>query len=517
MKQIVECVANFSEGRNPETVRALVIAIQSVPGVAVLDETMDRDHHRSVVTFAGRPFSVAEAAFQATRIAAGLIDLRVHEGQHPRIGATDVLPFVPIRGVTMEECIELARLVGRRIGNELRIPVFLYEEAVVRPERRRLEIIRRGGLPGLAGRMESEAAWAPDFGPKQLHETAGATVVGARHSLIAFNVNLQTDDLEVARDIARTVRESSGGLPYVKAIGVALPSRGLVQVSMNLTNFEKTPLHVAFEAIRREAECRGTRIAGTELVGLLPQQALLQVAEHALKLERLGVNAIVESRLETRQSREAILRAEATVQKPLGSSLAEVSEAVSAKAPALTGAGAAALAAGLAATLGVMIARLNRSRVPERRLREIRTRLHELVQLDRAAYAAVLQAERISEKRPDRSPEVAGALVRATQVPMEIVKLSCDVVIELRGLLGAARPDVRSDLRMGIQLARGIVDGCLDIIKENMKAQPNQELMLSFRKRITTAEQKLVDIGTLCYTPPSEPWSQKILNKLKIR
>jgi glutamate formiminotransferase / formiminotetrahydrofolate cyclodeaminase len=517
MNQIVECVANFSEGRNPETIRALIAAVLSVPGVAVLDETMDRDHHRSVITFAGRPFSVAEAAFQAARIATGLIDLRVHEGQHPRIGAADVLPFVPIRGVTMEECIQLAKLVGQRVGNELKVPVFLYEEAAVRPDRRRLEIIRHGGLTGLARRMESDAAWAPDFGPKHPHETAGVTAVGARPPLIAFNVNLQIDDPAVARDIARAVRESSGGLPYVKAIGVTLASRGLVQVSMNLTNFEKTPIHVALDAVQREAERRGVKIAGTELVGLLPQQALIQVAEQALKLERLGANAVVETRLETRESRDAILRASATVQKPLGLSLAEVSEAVSAKAPAITGAGAAALAAGLAATLGTMIARLNRSRVSEKRLREIRTRLHELVQLDRGAYAAVLQARKTPEGRSDGAPEIASALVQATQVPLEIVKLSCEVVGELRDLLGLARPDVRPDLRMGIQLARGIVDGCLDIVNENMKTEPNQQLMLSFRKRITGVEQKLVELKTLCYTPPSKPWSQKILNKLKIR
>jgi glutamate formiminotransferase/glutamate formiminotransferase/formiminotetrahydrofolate cyclodeaminase len=516
MNQTVECVANFSEGRNPDTLRALVAAVQSVPGVAVLDETMDRDHHRSVVTFAGRPFSVAEAAFQAARVATGLIDLRGHEGQHPRVGATDVIPFVPIRGVTLTECVDLAKLVGQRIGNELKIPVFLYEEAAVRPDRRPLEAIRRGGLPGLAARMES-GDWVPDFGPKRLHETAGATVVGARPPLIAFNVNLETSDPAVADDIARAVRESSGGLPYVKAIGVTLASRGLVQVSMNLTNFEKTPIHVALGTVEEEARRRGVGIAGTELVGLLPQQAVLQVTEHALKLERLDATRIIESALESPEARMAVHRATATPEKPLSMSLAEVSEAVSTKAPAVTGAGAAALAAGLAATLGVMIARLNRSRVSERRLREIRTRLHELVQIDRGAYAAVLEAQRVSGERPDGSSMVAGTLVRASQVPLEIVKLSCDVIHELRVLFGPARQDVRPDLKMGIQLARGIVDGCLEIVNENMKNEPNQQLMLSFRKRISAVEQNLVELKTLCYTPPSEPWPQKFLNKLKIR
>ena len=517
MNQIVECVANFSEGRNPDILRALVAAVQSVPGVALLDETMDRDHHRSVITFAGRPFSVAEAALQAARVATGLIDLRLHEGVHPRIGATDVVPFVPIQGVTMEECVQLARLVGQRIGNELRIPVFLYEEAATKPDRRRLETIRRGGLKELAARMESEAAWAPDFGPGRLHESAGATVVGARLPLIAFNVNLQTNDLTAARDIARMIRESDGGLPYVKAIGVELATRGLVQVSMNLTNYEKTPISVVFDAVQREAQCRGIGIAGTEVVGLLPQQALLQVAEQALKLERLDRRTIIETRLQAPESLEAVNRATSTPQKPLAASLAEVSEAVSAKAPAITGAGAAALAAGLAATLGVMIARLNRSRISEKRLREIRTRLHDLVQIDREAYAVVLQAEKNSEATPGGASGTAGPLIIATQVPLEIVKLSCEAAVLLRSLLVGARADVQPDLRMGVQLSRAIVDGCLDIVKENMKNQPDREIIRSFRDRIAGAEQKLVELKALCYTPPSKPWSQKILNKLKIR
>ena len=517
MNQIVECVANFSQGRNPEILRGLVAAVQSVPGVALLDTTMDPDHHRSVITFAGRPFSVAEAAFQAARTASELIDLRSHEGEHPRIGAIDVVPFVPIGGVTMEECVQLARLVGQRVGNELHIPVFLYEEAATRPDRRRLETIRRGGLQGLGGRMKSEPAWAPDFGPGRLHETAGATVVGARLPLIALNVNLQTNDLTVAREIARVVRESNGGLPYVKAIAIELTTRGQVQVSLNLTNSEKTPIHVVFDAVQREAERRGVGIAGTELVGLLPQQAIIQVAEQALKLERLDARSIIETSLGAPESQEAIHRSTSAPQKPLAATLAEVSAAVSAKAPAITGAGAAALAASLAATLGVMIARLSRARIPEKRLREIRTRLHELVQVDREAYAAVLQAEKTSEGRPDGASAVAGPLIIATQIPLEIVKLSSEAAVLLRRLSVGARPDVQPDLRMGVQLSRAIVDGCLDIVKENMKNQPDRELIRSFQNRLTAAAQKLVDLKALCYTPPSKPWSEKILHKLKIR
>jgi glutamate formiminotransferase/glutamate formiminotransferase/formiminotetrahydrofolate cyclodeaminase len=495
----------------------LVAAVRNVSGVAVLDETMDPDHHRSVLTFAGRPYAVAEAAFQVTRLASELIDLRTHHGVHPRIGATDVVPFVPIRDVSMDDCVELAKLVGQRIGNELKIPVFLYEEAAGSLERRRLEVIRRGGMSGLAERMESDSGWAPDFGPRQVHETAGVTVVGARWPLIAFNVNLQSNDLLIARRIAQTVRESDGGLPYVKAIGVALASRGLVQVSMNLTNFEKTPIHVAFEAVRREALSHGVGIAGTELVGLVPQQALIQLAGQTLQLERFERHAIIEAQLEQAESRDAIQRPTMGVQKSLGASLAEVSAAVSAKAPAITGAGAAALAASLAATLGVMLARLNRSRAAEQRLQQIRTRLHELVQVDRGAYAAVLQADRIASTASGHDATAASARIVAAQVPLEIATLSCEAARLLQTLVHRARPDVRPDLKIGLQLARAVIDGCLDIVEENLKNQPDQQLLRAFQRRVATAEQKLVDLKALCYTPPSDPWSRKILNKLKLR
>ena len=263
MSQVVKCVPNFSEGRNADVVQALVRVVRSVPGVALLDETMDPDHHRAVLTFAGRPYAVAEVAFQMARVASQLIDLRSHHGEHPRVGATDVMPFVPIRGVSMQDCVQLARMVGQRIGNELKIPVFLYEQAASRPERKQLEWIRKGGLNGLADRMGSDPAWAPDFGPKHLHQTAGATVVGARGPLIAFNVNLKSQDLSIAKAIARAVRQSSGGLPFVKAIGVELKSHSLVQVSMNLTNHEETPLHVVLAAVQREAAVHGVEVAGT--------------------------------------------------------------------------------------------------------------------------------------------------------------------------------------------------------------------------------------------------------------
>ena len=296
--RLVECVPNFSEGRNVDTIRTLVDAVRSVAGVAVLDHTMDADHHRAVLTFAGAPDAVAEASFQAAKTATARIDLRRHEGRHPRVGATDVIPFVPLRGVTMEDCVAVARRVGERIGRELGIPVFLYEQASARPDHARLETVRLGGLTGLAHRMKTDPDWAPDFGPCRLHPTAGATVVGARRILVAFNVNLDTKDLNLARAIAKTVRQSSGGLPHVKAIGVPLAGRGLVQVAMNMVNIEETPVHVAVEAVRREAERRGVRVAGSELIGLVPRQAVAQAQAHGLLIDAFDPSKVLETRLE---------------------------------------------------------------------------------------------------------------------------------------------------------------------------------------------------------------------------
>lgn len=296
--RIVECVPNFSEGRNAATVHALTEAVRAVPGVVLLDQTMDPDHHRAVLTFAGAPEAVAEAAFHAAKTAAARIDLRTHQGEHPRVGATDVVPFVPIRGVTMRDCVELARTVGRRIGEELKIPVFLYEQAATHLAHTSLSDVRHGGLPGLAARMADDPAWTPDFGPRRLHPTAGATAVGARRILVAFNVNLDTNDLGIAQAIAKTVRQSSGGLAHVNAIGVPLASRGHVQVAMNLVNIDDTPVHVAFEAVRREAQQRGVQVTGSELIGLVPRQALLQAEAHGLRLESLDPSKVLETRLE---------------------------------------------------------------------------------------------------------------------------------------------------------------------------------------------------------------------------
>lgn len=273
MDRLVECVPNVSEGLDKAVLAVLTQRIESVPNVALLDLHMDPDHHRSVFTLAGEPEAMATALFRLIQEAQHGIDLRRHQGQHPRIGAVDVVPWIPLRGVTMEECVGYAKDLGRRVGQELGIPVFLYEQAALVPLRARLDVIRRGGLSGLQERMDQEADWKPDFGPNVLHPTAGAVAIGARFFLIAFNVVLQSQDIQVARRIARTIRSSEGGLPALKAIGVPLSSKGLVQVSMNLMDFRQTSLRAAFQAVERESHRLGVEIQESEIVGLVPQKA----------------------------------------------------------------------------------------------------------------------------------------------------------------------------------------------------------------------------------------------------
>ena len=294
MQAIVECVPKFSEGRRPEVIDAIVAAIAAVPGAQVLDVQSDADHNRTVVTFVGEPEAALEGAFQGARQAAELIDLNVHQGAHPRMGATDVIPFIPVRGVSMDDCVALARRLGQRIGDELAIPVYLYAKAASRPERESLPAVRKGEFEGLRDLIVSDPGRTPDFGPRHMGP-AGATAVGARPFLIAFNVYLNTGDVEIAKKIAKTLRFSSGGLRYVQAMGVLV--EGQAQVSMNLTDFRQTAMQTALEMVRREAARYGALVTRSELVGMLPQQALLDVACWYLQLEGFHSEQVLENRL----------------------------------------------------------------------------------------------------------------------------------------------------------------------------------------------------------------------------
>jgi glutamate formiminotransferase / 5-formyltetrahydrofolate cyclo-ligase len=293
---IIECIPNVSEGRRPDVVERVAEAIRSTAGVRLLDYSSDASHNRSVFTFAGTADGVRAAVLALFEQAVAAIDLRTHRGEHPRVGAVDVVPFVPIEGVTMEDCVALAKSVAAGVASRFAVPVYLYEEASSNPARKNLEDIRRGEFEGLAARMAA-AEWKPDYGPAQPHERAGASVIGARMPLIAYNINLNTDRLDVAKKIAAAIRYSSGGLRYVKAMGVKVEDRHLAQVSMNLTNYQKTPIFRVFEMVKREAARYGVSILESEIVGLVPAGALTSAAEFYLQLERFGDQQILENKL----------------------------------------------------------------------------------------------------------------------------------------------------------------------------------------------------------------------------
>jgi len=293
---VIECIPNVSEGRRSDVVAEMADAIRVVPGVRLLDLSSDASHNRSVFTFAGDAAGVEQAVMALIERAVAAIDLRTHRGEHPRMGAVDVVPFVPIEGVTMAECIALAKKVGAAVADRFKIPVYLYEEASTNPARKNLEDIRRGEFEGLAAKMATDG-WAPDFGPRAPHPSAGAVVIGARLALIAYNINLATDRLDVAKKIAAAIRHSSGGYRYVKAAGFKLEDRGIVQVSMNLTNYEKTPIFRVFETVKREAERYGVSILESEIVGLVPSAAINAAAEFYLQIEGFKPDQVLENKL----------------------------------------------------------------------------------------------------------------------------------------------------------------------------------------------------------------------------
>jgi glutamate formiminotransferase/formiminotetrahydrofolate cyclodeaminase len=417
----IECVPNFSEGRRPEVIDALRAVIAAEPGVLVLDVHSDADHNRSVITFAGPAASVAEAAFAAIRLASQVIDLEKHRGEHPRIGATDVVPFVPLAGARLEDCVALARELGRRVGAELAIPVFLYEAAATRPERVNLENLRRGEYEGLRQAIASDPERAPDFGPSRLGP-AGAVVIGARPPLIAFNIYLTTSDVGIAKKIARAIRASSGGLPCVKALGLEVD--GMAQVSMNLTDFRRTSIPTVIEAVRAEAERAGVGLLRSELVGLVPLQAMIDTAAPALRLEDFRPGQILEIRL-----------AEAAAEADFLEGLAE--------GTATPGGGAAAAYAGaMAAALVGMVARLTLGKkkyaAVEARMKamietadELRRNLAAATSKDSAAFEAVLQAMRLpqgtDEERRERTAALDRATRRAALVPLDVARLSAQL------------------------------------------------------------------------------------------
>ncbi len=472
MSRLVECVPNFSEGRRPEVIEALIAAIAGVAGVTLLDHEMDADHNRAVLTFAGEPESVIEAAVRAVAKAAERIDLNQHTGQHPRMGAADVVPFVPVEGVTLEDCAEMARKAGRRIGEELGIPVFLYEAAATRPDRVSLADVRRGEFEGLREAIGRDAKRQPDFGPARIHPTAGATAVGARRFLVAFNANLNTGDVRVAKAVAAAVREQSGGLRNVRALGFSIENGRRAQVSMNLVNTEATPIHRVLALVSDEAARHGATIAGCEVVGLIPEAALLDAAVHALRLEQFKRDQVLEIRLRRPPLTGAV-------------SLGGFLEDVAGPTPTPGGGTVAAIVGALASALAVMVANLTIGKkkyaTQEEAMRDLkrsgeaaREKLLTLARRDSEAFELVLRARRLPQATPEESAERARAVgvaeLEAARVPLATAE-ACAEVAELAALAAkSGNANAITDAGVAGLLARAAGEGAILNVEINLKS-----------------------------------------------
>jgi glutamate formiminotransferase/formiminotetrahydrofolate cyclodeaminase len=429
MKQLVECVANFSEGRRIEVVDQIVAAIAGIDGVHVLDQESDPDHNRSVITFVGPPAPLEEAAYRAIQTAAELIDLNMHQGEHPRIGAADVVPFIPIEGLTMADCVGMARRLGERVGAELGIPVYLYEAAATHPDRENLATLRRGEYEGLKVAIKEDPNRQPDFGPAELG-SAGAVVIGARPPLVAYNIYLTTSNVDIAKQIARAIRHSSGGLAFVKGLGLLV--EGKAQVSMNLTDFNKTPIHRVVEMVRREAARYGVAIERSELIGLIPQSALIDSAQWYLQLDGFQPDQVLETRL-------AQVMAQAGLEAEQGGFL----DALADGTPTPGGGSAAAYGAAMGASLVAMVARTTLGKKKyadvEGRMTEIiaeadtlRGILNSAVTRDADSFTGLLTAFRLpkdtDEQIKARQEAVESATLQAAEVPFEVAKNAARVL-----------------------------------------------------------------------------------------
>ncbi len=463
-RQLVECVPNFSEGRDMAKVDAIVQAILAVPEVVLLDRESDPDHNRSVLTFVGPPAAAADAAFRAVEKAVALIDLTRHSGAHPRIGAADVLPFIPIEGVTLEECVRLSERLGQEIWNRLRVPVYLYEAAARRPERTNLENIRKGQFEALLAEMGTVAARDPDIGDPVCHPTAGAIVTGARKFLIAYNVNLNTPDVSIAKSIAKTIRFSSGGFRYVKSMGVMLGSRNLAQVSINLTDFEQTPMHLVFETVRREAERHGVGVVGSEIVGLIPKKSIELSAEYFLRFENFRPELVLENRI-----------AEALAAR---GGLPEFLDALASPAATPGGGSAAAAAGAMAAALGSMVTRL--AKLDPTVFEQDRQFFTEAVDRDAEAFNQVMAAY----KRPkaERAPYVEEALHGAAEVPLQVMERASALASRLDALEIPAR--FASDLAVAKSLAAAARAGAWENVKINLESIQDAEFKANVQRRL---------------------------------
>src|SRR5712664_3524042 len=505
MKRLIECVPNFSEGRDPAKVDALVQAMCCVPGVYVLDREMDADHNRCVITLAGDPEAVGEAAILGTGKAMELIDLTKHSGAHPRVGATDVLPFIPVEGVTLEDCVALAKRVGQEIWKRYRIPIFFYEAAATRPDRVNLENVRRGQYEGLREELKKNHDRQPDIGEPKLHPTAGVTVVGARKFLVAYNVNLNTSDIGIANKIARAIRFSNGGFRYVKSMGVELKARNLAQVSINLTDYEQTPMHRVYAAVKREAERYGVMPVGSEIVGLVPKKAIEMAADYFLQLENFSPSQVFENKLADALSGQSL---DVAKDGKLAGLARPFLEAVATPAATPGGGSVSAYAGALAAALGQMVAGLSRKKKSQAmhvhklssaldELRRSADELRNAIDRDAESYDAVMAAFKLPQGNAEesrlREEAIQAATKGAAEVPMQVAEQSVALFERLGQLEAIAAASMKSDLQVAKLMAVAGARGALANVEINLDGIKDASYASSMRAKMTALRERLGD------------------------
>jgi glutamate formiminotransferase/formiminotetrahydrofolate cyclodeaminase len=489
--KLIECVPNFSDGRNPDVINAIRDAIAAIPTVAILDVSSDASHHRTVMTFVVDAAHAVDAAYVGIAVAAVRIDLTSHQGEHPRLGATDVCPFIPLEGATMEDCIALARALGERVGRDLQIPVFLYERAATRPDRENLADIRRGEFEGMRTDIGTTPARTPDFGPSTVHPTAGALVTGARPFLVAYNVYLgPATNLAIAKDVAKAVRGSSGGLRFVKGLGLEVD--GQAQVSMNLVDTQRTPLYRAYDMVRMEAEARGVTPTWSELVGLVPERVLFETAARHIRLPNFSTEMVLEHKV-----RKAVSG---------GESLSGFVASVASPAPVPGGGSVSAHAGALAAALAQMVAGLTIGKKKyvnvEAEMKDIGqraaalgTRLGSLVQRDADAYAAVSAAYKMPQdtdtQKAERDAAIQSALVFASEIPLETAEACADAAELAAAIAARGNTNAVSDAGVAALMAEAGSRGAAYNVRINVAsltdAATAQRLAAAAQRAVTRA------------------------------
>jgi glutamate formiminotransferase/formiminotetrahydrofolate cyclodeaminase len=492
--KIIECIPNFSDARRPEVVEAIINAVAQIPSVHVLDRHSDIDHNRTVLTFIGDPDGVEEAAYQGIAKAVELIDLNQHQGEHPRLGAADVVPFVPISDVTMQECVEIARRLSKRVADNLGIPVYLYEEAAVRPDRKNLEDIRQGEYEGIKETIATDPYREPDFGPK-IMGPAGGVVIGARQPLIAYNIYLNTPDVSIAEKIARRVRNSSGGFHFVKGMGVMV--NGLAQVSMNLTNYQRSPMAQVTEFVRREAQRYGVGIHHTEIVGLVPSRALINAGRYYLQLDGFEHEQLLENRLFSEQENQG------------GDGQISFLDRVAEGTTAPGGGSAAAYAGALGSALAVMVARLTIGKAKYKDAEEecwqtieqgeeLRSQLTEAIELDAKSFEGIIVARRLPRDTEEniqiRDKAIMEASFRAAEVPLHSAEMCLQVMKLALRMAQIGNLNAISDAASGVYQAKAGLEAASLNVKINLIGYENEERAIHLLEQARVLQGKSEEI-----------------------